>query len=171
MRAILGPNKDTPIETMRFMLNIATTNAKQTKSGAGQSILQHHRKSSQSTPQSFAGYKEMQTGTGKVLDGSTRRLSTASMPADRTQANHGIGKVLKPVLASLWDTPARKCAKALSRMASRQKGITDQLASRSRKQQTTRSQSEHWWPGHQRPVRVGIHCRARCDNIHEESAA
>ena len=95
------PTRTHPIETMRFMLNIATTNAKQTKSGAGQSILQHHRKSSQSTPQSFAGYKEMQTGTGKVLDGSTRRLSTASMPADRTQANHGIGKVLKPVLASL----------------------------------------------------------------------
>ena len=33
----------------------------------------------------------MQIGTGQVLDGSSRGLNTASMPADRTQANQGVG--------------------------------------------------------------------------------
>jgi len=32
----------------------------------------------------------MQTGMGQVLDGSNRGLNTASMPADRTQANQGV---------------------------------------------------------------------------------
>ena len=37
-------------------------------------------------------------------------------------------------------------------------------ASHSRKQQTTRSDSVHWWLSHQRPVRMGLHCQARCDH-------
>ena len=65
-----------------------------------------------------------------------------SMPADRAQANQGVGKVPKRIPASLRDTPARKLGKALSRTANRQHGVRDQ-ASHSRKQQTTRPHSAH----------------------------
>ena len=37
-------------------------------------------------------------------------------------------------------------------------------ASHSRKQQTTRSHNARWWLSHQRPVRMGLHCQARCDH-------
>ena len=35
-----------------------------------------------------------------------------SMPADRAQANQGVGKVPKPILASQLDTPSRKLVKS-----------------------------------------------------------
>ena len=73
----------------------------QTESGAGQSILQCRRKSSQPTPRSREKHKVVQTGTGQVLDGSNRGFTTASMPADRAQANKGAGKGPKPLPASL----------------------------------------------------------------------
>ena len=57
------------------------------------------------------------------MDESNRGLNTACMPADRAEANQGVGKVLKPILASLGDTPARKPGKALSRVASRQNRV------------------------------------------------
>ena len=93
------------------------TNANQTESGAGQSILQCRWKSPQPTPWSHERHKGMQTGTGQVLDGSSRGLNTASAVADRTRANQGVGKIPKSIPGSLWDTPARKLGKALSRMA------------------------------------------------------
>ena len=96
------------------------TNANQTESGAGQSILHCRRKSPQPTQRSRERHKGMQIGTGQVLDGSSRGLSTASMPADRAQANQRMGKVPKPIPASQWDATARKRGKALSRKASRQ---------------------------------------------------
>ena len=37
----------------------------------------------------------------RVLDGSSRRFNAANMPPDRAEANQGVGKVPKPVLASL----------------------------------------------------------------------
>ena len=76
----------------------------------------------------------------EVLDGSSRGLSTASLPADRAQANQGVGKVPKLIPASLRDTSARNLGKALSRMAGRQNRVRDQ-ASHSRKQQTVRPHS------------------------------
>ena len=94
----------------------------------------------------------MQTGIAQVLDGSSRGLNTASMPADTAQANQGAGKVPKPILASLWNTPARKLGKASSKMVGRHNGVRDQ-ALHSRKQQTARSHSVHKCLGHQRPYR------------------
>ena len=44
-------------------------------------------------------HKGMPTGTGKVLDGSSREVNTASIAADRAQANRGVGKVLTTILA------------------------------------------------------------------------
>ena len=64
------------------------------------------------------------------------------MPADRAQANQGVGKEPKRIPASLRDIPARKLGKALSRTANRQNGVRDQ-ASHSRKQQTARPHSAH----------------------------
>ena len=64
-----------------------------------------------------------------------------------SQTNQGVGKVPKPIPASLRDTPARKPGKALPRMASRQNRVRDQ-ASHSRKQQTVRPHSVHWWLNH-----------------------
>ena len=68
----------------------------------------------------------MPTGTEQDLDWSSRGLITASLPADRPQANQGVGKVPKPIPASLRDTPARKPGKVLPRMASRQNGVREQ---------------------------------------------
>ena len=53
---------------------------------------------------------QMQGGAGQVSEGSSR----ASMPADRAQANQGVGKVPKPIPAALRDIPARKLETALS---------------------------------------------------------
>ena len=99
------------------------TIANQTGSGAGQRTLQCRRKSPQPAPRGRERHKVMQTGTGQVLDESNRGLNTVSMPADRTQANQGVGKIPKPISASLWDTHARKHGKVLSRMASGQTGV------------------------------------------------
>ena len=92
--------------------------------------------------------------------GWVRGLNTTSMPADRAQANQGVGKVPRPIPASLWDTPAWKLGKALSTMASRQNGARDQT-SQPRNQQAARPHSVHWWLSHQRPVRVGLHCQGK----------
>ena len=43
----------------------------------------------------------MQAGMWHILDGSCTGINTASTPADRAQANQGVGKVLKPNPESL----------------------------------------------------------------------
>ena len=85
----------------------------QKENGAGESILQCHGKFPQSTPWSHERHKGMQTGTGtgQVLDGSSTGLNTSSKPADRAQVNQGVGKVLEPIAAPLWETPARNLGK------------------------------------------------------------
>jgi len=62
--------------------------------------------------------KGMQTWMGQILDGSSRGIITASMPADSSNKSR-CGKGTQT--DSLWDTPARKFWKALLRMVSRQK--------------------------------------------------
>ena len=55
---------------------------------------------------------------------SSRGVNIASMSADRTQANQGMGKIPKPIPVHLvLDTSTGKLGKALSRMASRQSGF------------------------------------------------
>ena len=106
----------------------------------------------------------------EVLDGSSRGLSTARMPADRAQANQRVGKVPKPIPASLRDISARKLGKAQSKMVSRQNRVRDQ-ASHSRKQQTVKPHSVHGWLSHRRPVRWGFTVKQGATTIHEDSAA
>ena len=137
---ILGTTKDTPTETMRFMLD--THQCKPDRKWSRSKHLSVPSKFRQPTPRSRERHKEMQTGTGQFLDGSHKGLNIASMPADRAQANQGVGKVHKPIPASLRDTSATKLGKTLSRMASRQNRVRDQ-ASHSRKQQTARPHSVH----------------------------
>ena len=90
------------------------TNANQTESGAGQSILQCRRHPHNPFHEAVKD-KGMQIGMGQVLDGASRGLNTASMPADRGQAIQGVETVPKPILVSLQDTPATKLGKALLR--------------------------------------------------------
>ena len=79
------------------------------------------------------------------------------MPADRAQANQGVGKVPKPIPASLRDTPARNLGNHCREWPACET-VRDQ-ASRSRRQQTARPHSEHWWLSHQR---VGLRCQTGC---------
>ena len=57
----------------------------------------------------------------------------------------------------------RTLEQTLRRMASRQSGSWDQ-ASHWGIQQTTGSHSVHRWLGHQRPGRMGLHCKERSDH-------
>ena len=101
------------------------------------------------------------------IGNSGRGLSTASMPADRAQANQGVGKIPKPrsgkdtqtkewerypnqgvgkipkpILAFLQDPPARKHGESAAENGQQAKQVRDQ-ASHSRKQQTARPQCAH----------------------------
>ena len=98
----------------------------------------------------------------QVLDGSSKGFSSAKIPADRAQANQGVGKVPKLIPASLWDTLARKFGKALPRMARKETRARD-LAPHSKTQQ-----SVHWWFSHQWP---GSSVKQGATTIHEDSAA
>ena len=138
---------------MRFSAN-------QIESGAGQTVLQCRQKSLQPTPRSNERHKGMQTGTGQVLDGSGRGLSTASRPADRAQANQGVGKVPKPIPVCLWDTPARKPVKVLSRWpAGKTQSEIKLLIQENSKLQDLIVYTDGC---HQKPVRVGLQCQLMC---------
>ena len=153
---ILRTTKDTPIETMRFMLDFPPmqTRQKVEQVKAYFSAIENRHNPLHEAVKDAKGCRRV----GHVLDGSSRGLNTASMPADRAQANQGVGKVPKPIPASPWDTPARKLGKALLRLASRQ---NSQRSSFSFKK-TTRPYSVHWCLSHQRPVIVVLHCQAWC---------
>ena len=64
------------------------------------------------------------------------------MPADRAQADQGVGKVPKPIPTYLSGTPARKRRKTLLKMARRQNRVRDKVP-HSRKEQTARPDSVH----------------------------
>ena len=122
MRVILGTTMVTPTETMRFMLGLPPMQTRQ-KVEHVKSQFSAVENAHNPVHEAVKRHEGMQTGTGQVFDGSSIGLITASMPADRTQTNKGVGKVLKPFQASLGDTPARKPGKALSRVASRQNRV------------------------------------------------
>ena len=105
VRFILGTTKDTPTETMMFMLD--THQCKPDRKWSRSKHTPVPLKFPQPTPRSRERHKGMLTGTGQVLGGSHRGLNTESMPADRAQANQGVVKLPKPIPASLRDTPAR----------------------------------------------------------------
>ena len=97
MRSILGTTKNTPTETMRFMLDLPPMQGRQK---VGQVEAYSSAVENPHNPL-HERHKGMQAVTGQVLGGSSRVLSTASMPADRTQSYQGVGKVPKPIPASL----------------------------------------------------------------------
>ena len=106
MVVMLGTHVDLPSMQIRLRL-----------SGASESVLQWRGKLSQLTQRSRERHKKMQTGTGQVLGGSSRRLNTAVMPAERYPSR----------FRHLY-TNVRKLGKALSRTASRQNGVRDQAS-------------------------------------------
>ena len=92
MRVLQGTTKAIPIETMRFMLEFPPMQTRQKVVqikacfGAAKNLC---------NPWSCEKHKGVQTGMRQrwqVLDGSSRGLSIASMPADRAQANQRSGK-------------------------------------------------------------------------------
>ena len=101
MRSILGTTKNTPIETTRFMLDLPLDlPPMQGRQKVGQVEAYSSAVENPYNPL-HERHKGMQAVTGQVLGGSSRVLSTASMPADRTQSYQGVGKVPKPIPASL----------------------------------------------------------------------
>lgn len=82
----------------------------------GQSIPQSRKENENlPTPLSIQGLKRQLTGAGQFLDGLSRRVNTASLPADRTQATLNMGKVPTPSTVHRWDPSARGLWNALSR--------------------------------------------------------
>ena len=81
-RVILGTTEDTPTETKRFMIQLYPMQTRQkmeqlkTYFSAIENPHSPFRKAMKDT-------QGMQTGMGQVLNGSSRGLNTASMPADR----------------------------------------------------------------------------------------
>ena len=103
MRDILGTTKDTLIETMRFMLDLppmqTSQKVEQTKSYC--TSVPSKIPTTHSTKPSKTQRNADWDGTS--LGWSSRRLNTASMPADRAQANQGVGKVPK-LIPGLFET-------------------------------------------------------------------
>ena len=128
------------------------TNANQTESGAGQSILHCWRKSTQPTSWSRERHKGMQTGTGQVLVGSSSGLNTASIPADRVQAKPGTWK-------------GTQTDSSVSMRHSCQKTWENTVENGQQEKQSRRSSFlfKKQQTANQRLVRVGLHCEARCD--------
>ena len=98
MRVILGTTSDTPIETMRFMHPPLQTTKKVEQVKIYFSAVGNPHNPLHETVKDTKGCR---LGRGKSWNGSSRGLSTAAMPADRTQANQGAGKVPKPIPESL----------------------------------------------------------------------
>ena len=87
-------------ETMKFMLNLPSlqTTKKVEKIKAYFSAVGNPHNPLHEAVKDTKGCR---LGRGKSWNGSSRGLSTAAMPADRTQANQGAGKVPKPIPESL----------------------------------------------------------------------
>ena len=98
---------------------------------------------------------------GASLGGSSRGLNTASMQLTelkQTTEWERYPNWFRHLYKTLLPENLRKhCQEWLAG-----KTVRDQ-ASHWRKQQTARPHSVHWWLSHQRPVRVGLHCQAKCD--------
>ena len=150
MRVILGTTKDTPIEITRFMQDLpllqTRQKVKQVKSYFSAVENPHHP-----LHEAMKDTKGCRLGRGKswmsqaedsILQVCQAEDSILQVCQLTSQANQGVGKVPRPIPASLRDIPARKLGRALSRMASRQNRVRDQ-ASHSRKQQTARPLSVH----------------------------
>ena len=88
MRVILVTTKDTPIETMRFMLDLPPTQTRQ-KLEQVKSYFSAVQNPHNPLLESRERHKGMQTGTGQVLKGSSRGLNTACVPDDKTRSGKG----------------------------------------------------------------------------------
>ena len=162
MRVMLGTTKNIPTETMVSPIEVHNrppTIANQTESG----VRSKHTSVLSKIPTTHSTlerHKGMQAGTRQALDGSSRGLNTERMPADRAQASQRVGKVPKPIPASLWKN--RKTWEIT--VENGQQVKRSEISSFSfKKTANPRPHSVHWRLSHQRPVRVGLHCQARYD--------
>ena len=70
MRVILGNTKDTPVETIRFMLDLPPMQTRQKVEQVKEYFSAFEIP--QPTPRSRERHKRVKTGTGQVLDGPSR---------------------------------------------------------------------------------------------------
>ena len=83
MRIILGTTKDTPIETMRYLLDLPSM---ETRHKVEQSVSQCNAESQESTPRCCQRRKGVLTGKRQVMDGSSRTINPACVQSHRAQA-------------------------------------------------------------------------------------
>ena len=92
-RVILGTTKDTPHETLQFMLDLPLVQTRQTESETGQSILHCCRKSPQPTPWRHERHKRMQTWAGKSWMGQAEEsIQLSSYTSWQSSRNPRSGK-------------------------------------------------------------------------------
>ena len=138
MRVILGTTKDKPTETMRFMLDLPPMQTRQKVEQVKAYFSAVKIPTTHSTKLSKT--KGCRLGWDKSWMGQAEDpiLQVCQLTS---QANQGVGKVPRPIPASLRDTPARKLGKALLSWPAG-KTVRNQ-ASHSRKQQIIRPHSVH----------------------------
>ena len=141
MRVTLGTAKDTPIETIRFMLDLPPmqTRQKVEQVKAYFSAVENPHSPLQEAVKDTKGCR---LGRGKSWMGQAEDSILQVCQLTELKQTKEWERYPKPISASLRDTSARKLGKALSRMASGQNRVRDQ-ASRSRSQQTARPHSVH----------------------------
>ena len=162
MPVVLRTTKGTPIETVRFMLDLPPT---QTRQKVDQviayfsAVINLH-----DSLWSRKRHKGVQTGTGQVLCQAEDSILQVCQPTELKQTKEW--KRYPNWFRRLYETllleNLEKCRREWP-AGKAESEIKLLIQEYSRKQQTARPHSEHWWLCHQRPVRVGLHCQARCD--------
>ena len=100
MRVLFETNKDTPIEPMRFTLDLPLMQTKQ-KLEQVKAYFSAVENPHNPFHKAVKDTKRCRLGQAMSWMGQAEKLNIASMPADRAQANQGVGKVLKLIPASL----------------------------------------------------------------------
>ena len=100
IRVILGTTKDTPTEPTRFMLDLPLMQTRQ-KAEQVKAYFSAVKNPHNPLHKAVKGTKGCRLVRGKSWMGQAKNLNTASMQADRAQANQGVGKVLRLIPASL----------------------------------------------------------------------
>ena len=135
MRVILGTTKDTPIETMRFILDLPSmqTRQKVKQDKAYFSVVENPHNPLHDAVKNTKGCS---LGRGKswMDQADNSILQVCQLTA---QANQGVGKIPKLIPAFMRDTPSRKPGKALSRMGSRQNRVKLVIEKTTTQQQQT----------------------------------
>ena len=155
MRVILGTTKDTPTETMRYLLDLPSIETRhkvdqvKTYLNAICRIPRIH-----STMLS----KKKRGVDWQVMDGSSRTINPACVQSCRVQASKALGKTSSCVQALEQETAVREPRHALPWMASWNSQCRSTKACHCRsQQQATWYRDQHGRLSHKGPVWLGVH--------------